>query len=267
MGAFCEAGADRVTVHFEAATHVHRLLASIRDAGKKPGIAIVPSTPAEALSEVLPLVDLVLVMTVNPGFGGQEIILRCLKKVEKLARMRETEGLDYLLEVDGGINRATVGAALAGGRGRDCGRLRRVRRPQSRRRSSIPATPMVKSGTVSPRASRKSMEERKRLMAHPHKVLVSSLTLLLCLSAQILGAQSSRASGDLQDGIDSFRNGNYDKAILLFHNVITDPSAGAQKPAAYLLIAKSYMAVGSLDDAERNIEFYIATYDEGSRLS
>jgi ribulose-phosphate 3-epimerase len=115
VAAFCEAGADRVTIHFEATTHVHRLLASIREAGRKPGIAIVPSTPAEALSEVLPLVDLVLVMTVNPGFGGQEIIPRCLKKVEKLARMRESEGLDYLLEVDGGINRATVGAALRAG--------------------------------------------------------------------------------------------------------------------------------------------------------
>lgn len=115
VAAFCEAGADRVTVHLEASTHVHRLLTAIRDAGGKPGIAIVPSTPAEALSEVLSLVDLVLVMTVNPGFGGQELIPRCLKKVETLRRMREREGLDFLLEVDGGINRETIVSALQAG--------------------------------------------------------------------------------------------------------------------------------------------------------
>jgi ribulose-phosphate 3-epimerase len=112
---FCAAGADYLTIHFEAATHLHRVLTSIREAGKRPGIAIVPSTPAEALAEVLHLVDLVLVMTVNPGFGGQELIPQCLKKVETLRRMREARKVEFLLEVDGGINRETIGPALDAG--------------------------------------------------------------------------------------------------------------------------------------------------------
>ena len=112
---FCASGADHLTIHFEATTHVDRVLTAIREAGKKPGIALVPSTPAEAVSEVLHLVDMVLVMTVNPGFGGQELIPRCLRKVETLCRMREQEGLAFLVEVDGGINRSTIGDALAAG--------------------------------------------------------------------------------------------------------------------------------------------------------
>ncbi len=112
---FCAAGADYLTVHFEATTHLHAVLSSIRERGRRPGIALVPSTPAEALSEVLPLVDIVLVMTVSPGFGGQELITRCLQKVKSLRRMRDESGLDYLIEVDGGINRSTIGAALEAG--------------------------------------------------------------------------------------------------------------------------------------------------------
>jgi ribulose-phosphate 3-epimerase len=115
VDAFCDAGADHVTIHFEATTHVHRVLTSIREKGKKPGIAFVPSTPAQALSEVLALVDIVLVMTVNPGFGGQELIPRCLEKVRALRRMRDEAGLGFLIEVDGGINRRTIGAALDAG--------------------------------------------------------------------------------------------------------------------------------------------------------
>ena len=112
---FCAAGADYLTVHFEATTHLHAVLSSIRDRGARPGIACVPSTPAEALTEVLPLVDMVLVMTVSPGFGGQELIPRCLQKVRLLRRMREETGLGYLIEVDGGINRGTISAALEAG--------------------------------------------------------------------------------------------------------------------------------------------------------
>jgi ribulose-phosphate 3-epimerase len=115
VDAFCDAGADFVTIHLEATTHVHRVLSQVREKGKRPGIAIVPSTPAGALSEVLPLVDMVLVMTVNPGFGGQEIIFRCLEKVRALRKIREEEKLDFLIEVDGGINRSTIGAALDAG--------------------------------------------------------------------------------------------------------------------------------------------------------
>ncbi len=112
---FCDAGATYVTVHWEAATHVHRILSEIRRKGSRPGIAIVPSTPAEAIVEVLFLVDLVLVMTVNPGFGGQELIPRCLRKVEALDRMRRAGGHQFLIEVDGGINRGTVRSALNAG--------------------------------------------------------------------------------------------------------------------------------------------------------
>jgi ribulose-phosphate 3-epimerase len=115
IDAFCAAGADYVTIHFEATTHLHRVLTSIREKGGRPGIALVPSTPAEALTEVLPLVDMVLVMAVNPGFGGQELIPRCLKKIQTFRRRREESGLGYLIEVDGGINRATIGAALEAG--------------------------------------------------------------------------------------------------------------------------------------------------------
>ena len=112
---FCEAGTNYLTVHWEAATHMHRILTEIRKKGSRPGIAIVPSTPAEALVEVLPLVDMVLVMTVNPGFGGQELIPRCLRKVEALDRMRRSGGHQFLIEVDGGINRGTVQSALNAG--------------------------------------------------------------------------------------------------------------------------------------------------------
>ncbi len=112
---FCRAGADYVTFHLEATTHVHRLLAAIRGLGVHPGISIVPSTPAEALSEVLDLVDIILVMTVNPGFGGQQIIPRCLRKVETLRKLKDRDGHSYLIEVDGGINRDTVRSALDAG--------------------------------------------------------------------------------------------------------------------------------------------------------
>jgi len=112
---FCAAGADYLTIHFEATTHLHAILSSIRERGARPGIACVPSTPAEALVEVLPLVDLVLVMTVSPGFGGQELIPRCLQKVRLLRRIREETGLEFLIEVDGGINRSTIRAALEAG--------------------------------------------------------------------------------------------------------------------------------------------------------
>jgi len=112
---FCDAGASHVTIHWEAAIHHHRLLTAIRQKGARPGIAIVPSTPAEAIVEVLPFVDLVLVMTVNPGFGGQELIPRCLRKVEALDRIRRERGLEFLIEVDGGINRETIRSALNAG--------------------------------------------------------------------------------------------------------------------------------------------------------
>ncbi len=112
---FCSAGADYLTIHYEATTHVHRVLAAIAEKGKKPGIAIVPSTPASMLGEVLPMVSIILVMTVNPGFGGQRLIPSCLKKVEALCRMRAESGLSFLIEVDGGMNRQTAADAVKAG--------------------------------------------------------------------------------------------------------------------------------------------------------
>ena len=115
IDSFCAAGADYLTVHQEATTHLHRVLAAIAARGSKPGIAIVPSTPVSAIREVLDIASLVLVMTVNPGFGGQQLIARCLRKVSELRRMRAEEGLDFLIEVDGGINRETAAEAVGAG--------------------------------------------------------------------------------------------------------------------------------------------------------
>lgn len=105
---FADAGADYLTFHLEAAVHAHRLLARIKECGVRAGISIVPSTPASALSELLDLVDLILVMTVNPGFGGQTLIPQCLEKVRLYDEWREERGYGYLIEVDGGVNRKTV---------------------------------------------------------------------------------------------------------------------------------------------------------------
>jgi len=115
MHAFAAAGADAITFHFEASSHSRRLLQVIRGMGKKAGISIVPSTPASVLSELLPYTDLVLVMTVIPGFGGQPIIPECLEKVRFLAEERQKRGLNYLLSVDGGIREQTAAAAVAAG--------------------------------------------------------------------------------------------------------------------------------------------------------
>jgi TolA-binding protein len=101
-------------------------------------------------------------------------------------------------------------------------------------------------------------------MAHPREALVTVLLLFLCLSAPLLSGQSPIASRDMRDGLDSFKNGHYDKAILLFHNVILDPAARAEKPSAYLLIAKSYMAIGKLDEAEHNLEFSLANFPKSA---
>jgi ribulose-phosphate 3-epimerase len=112
---FAAAGSDAITFHLEAAVHSHRLLQAIRGLGKKAGISIVPSTPASMLLGLLPYVDLILIMTVNPGFGGQELIPECLEKLSFLAEERQRRGLDYLLSVDGGITELTAPRALASG--------------------------------------------------------------------------------------------------------------------------------------------------------
>jgi ribulose-phosphate 3-epimerase len=114
-GAFAEAGADAITFHLEASVHPHRLLQEIRGLGKKAGISIVPSTPAGMLGELLPFLDLILIMTVNPGFVGQKLIPECLEKLRFLAEERRKQGLNFLLSVDGGINGETAASAVAAG--------------------------------------------------------------------------------------------------------------------------------------------------------
>jgi len=111
--AFAKAGADYLTFHMEATVHAHRLVERIRTLGAKPGISIVPSTPISVLEELLPLVDLVLVMTVNPGFGGQSLIPSCLRKAARLAALRQAEGLSFRISLDGGVNRSTFAEAAA----------------------------------------------------------------------------------------------------------------------------------------------------------
>ncbi|MDR1971165.1 MAG: ribulose-phosphate 3-epimerase [Treponema sp.] len=112
---FAAAGADQISFHTEAFTHAHRLLERIRELGKKAGLAIVPSTPVCALGELLPFADQILVMTVNPGFGGQTLIPRCLEKVRALARIREERSYRYRIAVDGGVNRETSAAVREAG--------------------------------------------------------------------------------------------------------------------------------------------------------
>lgn len=110
---FVEAGADRVTVHQEACPHLHRTVAAINELGARAGVALNPSTPAETLTYVLPDLAQVLVMTVNPGFGGQRFLPEVARKVAVLARMREERGLDFLIAVDGGINARTGADVVA----------------------------------------------------------------------------------------------------------------------------------------------------------
>lgn len=112
---FIKAGADYITIHYEAETHINRVLQKIKDNGCKCGISIVPSTPVSVLENILPFVDLVLVMSVNPGFGGQSLIEDCLKKVRKLADIKDKAGYDFLISIDGGVNRKTAKSVMDSG--------------------------------------------------------------------------------------------------------------------------------------------------------
>jgi ribulose-phosphate 3-epimerase len=100
---FAEAGADIITIHAEATKHVHRSIQKIIETGKKAGIAINPGTHLTNIIEVLEMVDLVLIMSVNPGFGGQKMIGNCIDKVERLASLRDKMGLNFMIEIDGGV--------------------------------------------------------------------------------------------------------------------------------------------------------------------
>lgn len=110
-----KAGADVVTVHVEATPHIHRALQLIKSAGAKAGVVINPGTSVAAIEAVLGQVDQVLVMTVNPGFGGQAFIPATLDKVRQLADLRQKQGYSYLIEVDGGVNDKTAADCLAAG--------------------------------------------------------------------------------------------------------------------------------------------------------
>ena len=105
---FAEAGADIITVHPEAGPHIHRAVQAIKALGKKAGVSLNPGTPAKTLDYLLDEIDLVLVMSVNPGFGGQSFITGQLRKIEAVRRMIDQSGRDIRLEVDGGINRETA---------------------------------------------------------------------------------------------------------------------------------------------------------------
>ncbi len=112
---FAEAGADIITVHPESGPHLHRSIQSIKALGKKAGVSLNPATPLEVLDHVLEDLDLVLVMSVNPGFGGQAFIPGALKKLEALRRRIDDLGRDIALEIDGGINFETAPQAIAAG--------------------------------------------------------------------------------------------------------------------------------------------------------
>ena len=115
LSAFADAGADTISVHPEAGPHLHRTLQTIRGLGKRAGVVLNPATSVEAVAPVLDLTDLILVMSVNPGFGGQKFIESQLAKIAALRALIDASGRDIDLEVDGGIDRETAPRAIAAG--------------------------------------------------------------------------------------------------------------------------------------------------------
>lgn len=112
---FVEAGADIVTIHVEATPHPHRALQMVRAAGAMSGLALNPGTPVKSVVDLLAMSDLVLLMSVNPGFGGQQFIERTNRRVSKLRQMLDDQGLNAMIEVDGGVNAANAGRLVAAG--------------------------------------------------------------------------------------------------------------------------------------------------------
>jgi ribulose-phosphate 3-epimerase len=115
IAAFAEAGADWVSVHYEACPHLHRTLELILHHGMKPGVVLNPATRVDLITEILPMVHHVLIMSVNPGFGGQEFIPFSLDKVRQLVRIRRQLGLKFKIEIDGGVAHDTVAAIVQAG--------------------------------------------------------------------------------------------------------------------------------------------------------
>ena len=112
---FVQAGADCITFHYEASIHHHRIVQKIKELGAKAGISIVPSTSVDTIKEILPYVDLVLIMTVNPGYGGQKLIPECLKKINELKKIRQENNFGYIISVDGGVNDKTLPVVIDAG--------------------------------------------------------------------------------------------------------------------------------------------------------
>lgn len=112
---FAKAGADIITIHVEATNHIYGALQQIKNAGSKPAVVLNPGTPISSIVDVLHLVDQVLVMTVNPGFGGQSFIAECLKKVEFLTQYKKDHQLNFDIEVDGGVDDQTITACQKAG--------------------------------------------------------------------------------------------------------------------------------------------------------
>lgn len=115
IASFADAGADWITFHYEATPHSHRLIQMIHEKGLKAGISICPGTPVSVLSELLGCADIVLVMSVNPGWGGQKIIPSCVEKIAELKRLREENDYNYLISVDGGVNNDTIQSVIDAG--------------------------------------------------------------------------------------------------------------------------------------------------------
>jgi ribulose-phosphate 3-epimerase len=112
---FADAGADWVGVHYEACPHLHRTIELIREHGMEPGVVINPATRVDVLLDILPMLHHVLVMSVNPGFGGQKFIPFSLEKISHLRRIREERGLKFLIEVDGGVAHETIASVVKAG--------------------------------------------------------------------------------------------------------------------------------------------------------
>ena len=130
IAAFADAGANWLSVHYEACPHLHRSLELIAEHGMKPGVVVNPATRVELLLDILPMVHHVLVMSVNPGFGGQQFIHFSLDKIRRLAELRQELGLAFRIEVDGGVAHDTVAQRRPSRSGAAGGRQRRIwRRP------------------------------------------------------------------------------------------------------------------------------------------
>ena len=112
---FAQAGADYITIHVETAAHLHRSIHLIKEQGKKAGAALNPATPLSALEWILPDLDLVLVMSVNPGFGGQQFIASSLEKIRQLRALIDQKGLQTLIQIDGGVNSTTAAEVIKAG--------------------------------------------------------------------------------------------------------------------------------------------------------